>query len=77
MIRREKRIRKRRTKVMKRIVRENQENVSETKDTFMGPWNASLNKLRDWDTAWAEQCFTMTTNPWINGILPRKTIELI
>ena len=42
-----------------------------------GPWDDSLAKLREWDAAWAEQCFRMTTNPWTNGILPRKTIELI
>jgi alkylhydroperoxidase/carboxymuconolactone decarboxylase family protein YurZ len=42
-----------------------------------GPWDAPLTKLRGWDPAWAEQCFKMTTNPWTNGILPRKTIELI
>ena len=42
-----------------------------------GPWDAPLAKLREWDPAWAEQCFKMTTNPWTNGILPRKTIELI
>jgi alkylhydroperoxidase/carboxymuconolactone decarboxylase family protein YurZ len=42
-----------------------------------GPWDAPLAKLREWDPAWAEQCFKMTTNPWTNGILPLKTIELI
>jgi alkylhydroperoxidase/carboxymuconolactone decarboxylase family protein YurZ len=42
-----------------------------------GPWGAHLAKLRGWDPAWAEQCFKMTTNPWTNGILPRKTVELI
>jgi alkylhydroperoxidase/carboxymuconolactone decarboxylase family protein YurZ len=42
-----------------------------------GPWDAPLTKLREWDPAWAEQCFNMTTNPWTNGILPRKTIELM
>ncbi len=42
-----------------------------------GSWDAPLAKLREWDPAWAEQCFKMTTNPWTNGILPRKTIELI
>ncbi len=42
-----------------------------------GPWDAPLAKLREWDPDWAEQCFNMTTNPWTNGILPRKTIELI
>ena len=43
----------------------------------IGPWDASLTKLREWDPTWAEQCSKMTTNPWTNGILPRKTIELI
>ncbi len=42
-----------------------------------GPWDAPLATLREWDPAWAEQCFKMTTNPWTNGILPLKTIELI
>jgi alkylhydroperoxidase/carboxymuconolactone decarboxylase family protein YurZ len=42
-----------------------------------GPWDSSLAKLREWEPAWTEQCFKMTTNPWTNGILPRKTIELI
>jgi alkylhydroperoxidase/carboxymuconolactone decarboxylase family protein YurZ len=43
-----------------------------------GPWNDSaLTKLREWDPTFAEQCLKMTTNPWTNGILPRKTVELI
>ena len=42
-----------------------------------GPWGAPLAQLQEWDPAWAEQCFKMTTNPWTSGILPRKTIELI
>jgi alkylhydroperoxidase/carboxymuconolactone decarboxylase family protein YurZ len=42
-----------------------------------GPWEDSIAKLREWDPAWAEQCFKMTTNPWTNGILPLKTVELI
>ena len=42
-----------------------------------GPWDPCLAKLREWDPAWAEQCFDMTTNPWTNGILPPKTIELV
>ncbi|HZD32829.1 MAG TPA: carboxymuconolactone decarboxylase family protein [Candidatus Angelobacter sp.] len=42
-----------------------------------GPWDASLAKLREWDPTFAEQCFKMTTNPWTNGILPLKTVELI
>ena len=47
------------------------------KDQPTGPWNASLAKLREWAPAWADQCFGLTTNPWTNGILPLKTIELI
>jgi alkylhydroperoxidase/carboxymuconolactone decarboxylase family protein YurZ len=43
----------------------------------MGPWDPSLSKLREWDPEWADQCFRMTTNPWTNGILPVKTIELV
>ncbi len=42
-----------------------------------GPWNAALHTLREWDPGWAETCVEMTTNPWTNGILPRKLIELI
>src|SRR6516162_2300209 len=42
-----------------------------------GPWDPCLAKLREWDPAWAVQCFDMTTNPWTNGILPPKTIELV
>jgi alkylhydroperoxidase/carboxymuconolactone decarboxylase family protein YurZ len=45
--------------------------------TESGPWSDSLSHLREWDAAWAERCVSMTTNPWINGVLPRKTIELI
>ena len=44
---------------------------------FIGPWDSSLTKLREWDPAWAETCRKMSTNPWMSGILPRKTIELI
>ena len=42
-----------------------------------GPWDAALAKLREWDPAWAETCVKMTTNPWTNGVLPRKFIELV
>jgi len=42
-----------------------------------GLWDASLSKLREWDTDWAEKCVEMSMNPWENGILSRKTIELI
>ena len=43
----------------------------------ISPWDAALNKLREWDPAWAEQCVKMTTNPWTRGVLPLKFIELV
>ncbi|HEY6303554.1 MAG TPA: carboxymuconolactone decarboxylase family protein [Terriglobales bacterium] len=60
---------------MSRLPSHKKANIEQGQDT--GPWDASVAKLRDWDPAWAEQCFRMTTNPWTNGILPLKTIELI
>ncbi len=36
-----------------------------------------MNQLQEWDPVWAEQYLDMTTNPWKNGILDIKTIELI
>jgi alkylhydroperoxidase/carboxymuconolactone decarboxylase family protein YurZ len=42
-----------------------------------GPWDAAVEQLREWDPAWTEQYLKVTTNPWTNGILPRKTIEMI
>ena len=43
----------------------------------ISPWDAALNKLREWDPAWAEQCMKMTTDPWTRGVLPIKFIELV
>ncbi|MBP7937554.1 MAG: carboxymuconolactone decarboxylase family protein [Phycisphaerae bacterium] len=45
--------------------------------TSHGPWDPALEKLREWDPKWANACVKMTTNPWVKGVLPRKTIELI
>ena len=42
-----------------------------------GPWDQALEKLREWDPSWAEACASMSMNPWINGVLPRKFIELV
>jgi hypothetical protein len=43
-----------------------------------GPWDDSaLAKLREFDASWAEQCVTMSTNPWTSGVLSRKTVELV
>jgi len=43
----------------------------------VNPWAAALNQLKEWDPAWAEHSVKMTTNPWMDGILPVKFIELI
>ena len=43
----------------------------------VSPWAAALNKLREWDPAWAEQAVKMTANPWNDGVLPAKFIELV
>jgi alkylhydroperoxidase/carboxymuconolactone decarboxylase family protein YurZ len=43
----------------------------------VSPWAAALNQLREWDPEWAEQCVQMTTNPWKDGILPVRFIELV
>jgi alkylhydroperoxidase/carboxymuconolactone decarboxylase family protein YurZ len=52
-----------------------------TEDSVSGhsisPWDAALNKLREWDPAWAEECVKMTTNPWTRDVLPVKFIELV
>jgi alkylhydroperoxidase/carboxymuconolactone decarboxylase family protein YurZ len=42
-----------------------------------GPWEAAVRQLREWDPAWAATCVKMTTNPWNDGILPRKFVELV
>jgi alkylhydroperoxidase/carboxymuconolactone decarboxylase family protein YurZ len=42
-----------------------------------GPWDSSLDQLREWDPHWAEACVKMSMSPWKNGVLPRKAIELI
>lgn len=44
----------------------------------MGPWDEQAFALmREWDATWADQCRLMSTNPWISGVLPRKTVELV
>jgi alkylhydroperoxidase/carboxymuconolactone decarboxylase family protein YurZ len=44
----------------------------------VGPWNEmALRKVEEWDPAWAEACRKMSSNPWENGVLSRKLIELI
>jgi alkylhydroperoxidase/carboxymuconolactone decarboxylase family protein YurZ len=45
--------------------------------TEVGPLDSALPMLDEWDAKWADTCATMATNPWRNGILPRKFIELV
>src|SRR5215467_2424725 len=42
-----------------------------------GPWDSAVEQLREWDPKWADACVKMTTNPWTNGVLSRKLVELI
>jgi alkylhydroperoxidase/carboxymuconolactone decarboxylase family protein YurZ len=43
-----------------------------------GPWNdRALDELHELDSSWAQACLTLTTDPWTNGILPLKEVELI
>jgi len=42
-----------------------------------GPWAAALSKLREWDPAWADLALKITTNPWTDGVLPVKFVELV
>lgn len=46
-------------------------------DHAASPWVAALNKLQEWDAAWARQAVTMTTNPLTEDVLPTKFIELV
>ena len=43
----------------------------------VGPWDAAVDQLREWDPKWAEACVKMSTNPWTGGVLRRKLVELI
>ena len=40
-------------------------------------WASALNQLKEWDPSWAEHAVNLTTNPWTDGILPVKFIELV
>jgi alkylhydroperoxidase/carboxymuconolactone decarboxylase family protein YurZ len=42
-----------------------------------GPWGPALEQLREWDADWTRHCLKMTTDPWTNGILPLKEVELV
>lgn len=55
---------------------ENRKSVNDSSEET-GPWDAAIRTLREWDPAWAGTCLKMTTNPWIQGVLPRKFVELV
>jgi alkylhydroperoxidase/carboxymuconolactone decarboxylase family protein YurZ len=38
---------------------------------------AAVERLQEWDPQFAQLLGKMTANPWSNGILPRKTVELV
>jgi alkylhydroperoxidase/carboxymuconolactone decarboxylase family protein YurZ len=42
-----------------------------------GPWDSALETLEKWDPSWAATCAAMTGNPWVDGVLPAKFVELV
>jgi alkylhydroperoxidase/carboxymuconolactone decarboxylase family protein YurZ len=42
-----------------------------------GDGDAALSTLREWDGAWADQYLRMSADPWTEGVLPRKMVELV
>ena len=38
---------------------------------------AAVEHLQEWDPQFAQLLEKMAANPWSNGILPRKTVELV
>ncbi len=52
--------------------------MSSTSTHEAGPWdNAALEKFREWEPLWVDECLKMSTDPWTSGVLPRKDVELI
>lgn len=45
--------------------------------TEPGPWDEAFDALQRWDPSWLAISATMTNNPWVNGVLPRKFVELV
>jgi alkylhydroperoxidase/carboxymuconolactone decarboxylase family protein YurZ len=42
-----------------------------------GPCDSGFALMGEWDADWAVMCRRMATDPWVSGVLPRKTVELI
>ena len=55
----------------------NNQPITSASSNETGPWDAEAAKLAEWDPAWAAACIKMTTNPWVDGVLPRKFVELV
>jgi alkylhydroperoxidase/carboxymuconolactone decarboxylase family protein YurZ len=46
--------------------------------TSTGPFdNSALATFREWEPLWVDQLVKMSADPWTNGVLPRKDVELI
>ena len=48
-----------------------------TGPTTEGPWDSALETLRTWEPSWSTACAAMTNDPWDDGVLPRKFVELV
>lgn len=59
------------------MTNKNDNKTKKSSQTETGPWDAALDKVREWDPGWAEACLKMSANPWASGILPLKLVELI
>jgi alkylhydroperoxidase/carboxymuconolactone decarboxylase family protein YurZ len=55
----------------------NNQPIASGSSNEMGPWDAAGARLVEWDAAWVAACMKMTTNPWVDGVLPRKFVELV
>jgi hypothetical protein len=44
--------------------------INRVSDT--GPWDSSLDQLREWDPQWAAACLKMTMNPQIKAFFRRR-----
>lgn len=49
----------------------------EAKTKEINPWGSALDKFKEWDPKGAELLLQVGANPWNNGVLPRKEVELI
>jgi alkylhydroperoxidase/carboxymuconolactone decarboxylase family protein YurZ len=62
---------------MKRRAKTRQSSAPITKASTVGHFESVLEELSEWDPDWTKKYLKMSTNPWKNGILPIKLVELI